>query len=185
VQQLAESQQAPFPITQQTLWKRLHEQGVLRRETGQQKNQVRRMIGGKREYVVDIPALYVAETGPTGPIGPDAAQVQQNQGAPVDLFPAWYQQKPVHSEVIKPVHQSQPQSPPAWTGFGTATGPVFHAESVHTNGLQAQQNQEEGQAGPLGPEIDSSEDAGTALAPAESPPMPADGTPPSFDEVLL
>ena len=56
---LADSQQAPLPITQQTLWKRMHEQGLLHRETGQQKNQVRRTIGGKREYVVSIPALYV------------------------------------------------------------------------------------------------------------------------------
>jgi Domain of unknown function (DUF927) len=32
VQRLAESQQAPLPITQQTLWKRMHEQGLLRRE---------------------------------------------------------------------------------------------------------------------------------------------------------
>jgi hypothetical protein len=37
VQRLADTQQAPLPITQQTLWKRMHEQGVLRRETGQQK----------------------------------------------------------------------------------------------------------------------------------------------------
>ena len=34
---LADSQQAPLPITQQTLWKRMHEQGLLHRETGQQK----------------------------------------------------------------------------------------------------------------------------------------------------
>jgi hypothetical protein len=164
VQRLAESQQAPLPITQQTLWKRMHEQGVLRRETGQQKNQVRRTIGGKREYVVDIPALYVQETGPSGPSGPYATQAQQNQYAPLDLFPAWSQQKPVHSETAKSVHTTQPQSPPAWTDSDSRPGPVLHTESVHTNGLQAQQNQRGGPEGPLGPEMASRESTGSADA---------------------
>ena len=121
---LADSQQAPLPITQQTLWKRMHEQGLLHRETGQQKNQVRRTIGGKREYVVSIPALYVQETGPSGPTGPHAVQNQQNQHTPLDLFPVWYQQKPVHSEAVKSVHASQLQSPPTWTDFDAATAVV-------------------------------------------------------------
>jgi hypothetical protein len=166
VQRLADSQQAPLPVTQQTLWKRMHEQGVLRRETGQQKNQVRRTIGGKREYVVDIPALYIQETGPSGPSGPYATQAQQNQRAPLDLFPAWYQQKPVHSETTKPVHTTQPQSPSSWTDSESRTGPVFHTESVHTNSRQAQQSQGRGPIGPLGPEMESREDAGYSLTPA-------------------
>jgi hypothetical protein len=61
VQRLAESQQAPLPLTQQTLWKRMHEQKILRREAAQQKNQVRRVIGGKTEYVIDISAYYVSQ----------------------------------------------------------------------------------------------------------------------------
>jgi DNA primase catalytic core len=130
VQRLADSQQAPLPVTQQTLWKRLHEQGLLRRETGQQKNQVRRTIGGKREYVVDISASYVPETGPSGPSGPHAPQAQQNQCVPVDLFPAWYQQQPVHSATTKPVHTTQPQSPPAWTDSESRTGPVSQTKSA-------------------------------------------------------
>src|SRR5437773_873608 len=100
----------------------------------------------------------------------------------MDLFPAWYQQKPVHSEAPQPVHDSLLQSLPTWTGFESFAGPLSQKESTHTNGLQAQQNQGEG---PLGPESYRREDAGQALAPAESPPMPADGTPPSFDEVTL
>jgi len=171
VQRLAESQQAPLPVTQQTLWKRLHEQGVLRRETGQQKNQVRRTIGGKREYVIDIPALYVQETGPSGP---HAAPAQQNPYVPLDLFPAWYQQKPVHSATTQPVHTTQPQSLSSWTDCDSRTGPVVQPDSVHTNGLQTQQNQGGGSEGPIGPAMESREEAGNASTPASCPRCGAD-----------
>jgi hypothetical protein len=162
VQRLADSQQAPLPITQQTLWKRIHEQGLLRREAGQQKNQARRTIGGKREYVVDISAILVSETGPSGPTGPHAAQAQQNQQIPLDLFPAWYQRKPVHSAAAQPVHHSQPQSPPLWTDCVSAPGPVFHTKPVHTNGQHHEQNQGGGPEGPQGPEIYLIEEAPVA-----------------------
>jgi hypothetical protein len=154
VQRLADSQQAPLPITQQTLWKRMHEQCLLRRETSQHKNQVRKTIGGKREYVVDIPALSVQETGPSGPAGPQAAQAQQTHQLTLDLFPPWYQRKPVHSETAQSVHNSPPQSPPAWTDCASATEPVFDRESVHTTAPQHAQNQRTGPEGPPGPEMD-------------------------------
>src|SRR5262245_32078855 len=96
-------QQAPLPITQQTLWKRMHERGVLRREQAQQKNQIRRVIGGKTEYVIDIPASYVSETGHSGHSGHRVTQPQQNQQAPDDLFPAWYAQKPVSGQEAQSV----------------------------------------------------------------------------------
>jgi hypothetical protein len=147
VQRLAESQQAPLPMTQQTLWKRLHERGVLRREAAQQKNQVRRVIGGKTEYVIDIPAYYVEKIGHSGHAGHSEEQAQQNQSMLDDLFPVWYQQKPVIDLSGKPV--MAPISPAvedddrfsreAMTGFQTAIGPqnepVTSANAISMTGM--------------------------------------------------
>jgi hypothetical protein len=41
-------------LSAQTLWKRLHERGLLRRDPSQDKNKVKRTIGAKRPYVIDI-----------------------------------------------------------------------------------------------------------------------------------
>jgi hypothetical protein len=51
-----------------TLWKRMHEQDLLRRDSTQAKNKAKRTIGGQRLYVIDIDAglLYVSVTGTSG-----------------------------------------------------------------------------------------------------------------------
>src|SRR5262249_17325526 len=118
VQRLAETQQAPLPVTQHTLWKRMHERGVLRRETAQQKNKVRRVIGGKTEYVIDIGAHYVSETGHSGHSGHLAPQHQQKQSVPGDLFPPWYAQNRAIGPAAKPFIAlgAAPRPTPSATG---------------------------------------------------------------------
>src|SRR5262249_53377279 len=56
VQKLAETQKAPLPITQRSLWKRMREQGMLAVQPSQQQNTISRKIGPdhKSTRVLDI-----------------------------------------------------------------------------------------------------------------------------------
>jgi hypothetical protein len=52
----ATTQKRPLTLSAQTLWKRMHERGLLKRDPSQDKNRVKRTIGGKRDYVIDVAA---------------------------------------------------------------------------------------------------------------------------------
>ena len=56
VQKLADTQKAPMCTTQQVLWKRMHEHGLLVRDPSQNKNVVKRTIGAERRYVLEVAA---------------------------------------------------------------------------------------------------------------------------------
>jgi hypothetical protein len=174
-QKLAETQHAPLLLTQQTLWKRMHEQGVLIREPGRGKNLARKTVGDTRRYVVDISiGVLSSETGPIGPIGPEELQSLQNQQNFVGLFPGWPDKnRPTSIEKKRPT-ATDSSSALLWASFAAASGPVFVPEEAHKNGLQAQQNQEQGPVGPVGPvfpvrgalEISPQNEGGIPLLPA-------------------
>lgn len=52
----AASQKRALSLSAQTLWKRLHERGLLKRDPSQDKNKVKRTIGSERPYVIDVAA---------------------------------------------------------------------------------------------------------------------------------
>jgi Domain of unknown function (DUF927) len=52
----ASTQKRALPLSAQTLWKRMHERGLLKRDPSQDKNKVKRTIGGERKYVLDVAA---------------------------------------------------------------------------------------------------------------------------------
>ena len=165
VQRLAESQQAPLPLPS-----RPSGNACMSRACCAVKLASKRIkCGGPLAANASMLSIYPLSISkkPVLPVLPvHAAQEQQNQHVPLDLFPAWYQQKPVHT--------TRPQPPPSWTGFDASPGPVLQTEWVHANGLQVQQHQGGGPEGPLGPEMDSRGDAGNALTPAACPRCGAD-----------
>lgn len=149
VQKLAESQKAPLAITQQTLWKRMHEQGLLFRTSSEEKNKVRRTIGSERRYVVDISASLLSETGTSGTSGINNQNPQQNQGETLSRFPAWYtpkpgqpaDRKPGQRTRVPPSLQDGQASPISCPGFPVHTVPVLCEEPGHDDNSQPQQNQ--------------------------------------------
>ena len=57
VQALAREQNDPIPVTAQTLWKRLHERGLLMTtDQTRQTNTVRHFLGGQRRSVLHLHA---------------------------------------------------------------------------------------------------------------------------------
>jgi hypothetical protein len=52
----AATQKRALTLSAQTLWKRMQERGLLKRDPSQDKNQVKRTIGGNRTYVLDVAA---------------------------------------------------------------------------------------------------------------------------------
>lgn len=93
VQAFAASQQAPLPLTQRTLWKRLAEQGLLAVEPSQAQHTVRREIGPdkKRQRVIEIlSAFYAPEISPNSPDDDKSQQTDDIPRTLVDCFPCWY-----------------------------------------------------------------------------------------------
>ena len=96
VQRFAEGQQAPLPITQRTLWKRMREHGMLVTQPSQQQNTVARDIGPdkKSKRVLDMSvALLSPENSMNSMNSTAGGQAQQNQAPLPYCFPAWYGQK--------------------------------------------------------------------------------------------
>jgi hypothetical protein len=96
VQRFAEGQQAPLPITQRILWKRMREHGMLVTQPSQAQNTVARHIGpdSKTKRVLDMPvALLSPENSKNSKVSNPDAQVQQNQAPVPYCFPVWYDQK--------------------------------------------------------------------------------------------
>jgi hypothetical protein len=54
VDRFAATQKRALTLSAQTLWKRMHERGLLKRDPSQDKNKVKRTIGGERKYVIDV-----------------------------------------------------------------------------------------------------------------------------------
>jgi hypothetical protein len=52
----ASTQKRALTLSAQTLWKRMHERGLLKRDPSQDKNKVKRTIGGERKYAIDVAA---------------------------------------------------------------------------------------------------------------------------------
>jgi hypothetical protein len=93
VQRFAEGQQAPLPITQRTLWKRMREQGMLVTQPSQAQNTVSRDIGPdkKSKRVIDVAvALLCSENSRNSMFSRQSAQTQHNQAPLPYCFPAWY-----------------------------------------------------------------------------------------------
>lgn len=93
VQAFADSQKAPLPLTQRTLWKRLAEQGLIAVEPSQAQHTVRREIGPdkKRQRVIEIAsAFYAAEISPNSPGDDKYQKKNEMQQALADCFPCWY-----------------------------------------------------------------------------------------------
>lgn len=93
VQRFAEGQQAPLPITQRILWKRLREQGLLVTQPSQQQNTVARDIGPdkKSKRVLDLSVtLFSPENSMNSMDSMHSAHAQQNNVEVPYCFPAWY-----------------------------------------------------------------------------------------------
>ena len=77
-QGLAREQGTSLSVSQQTLWKRLAEKGVLAsRDVSRGRNKVRWQIVGHRRSVIHINAAALAmETGPIGPNDPEQAKTR-------------------------------------------------------------------------------------------------------------
>jgi hypothetical protein len=72
-QRLARDQGGSLSVQQQTLWKRMAEQGLLASREARRgsRNKTRKTIGGKRPYVIHLLASTLSPiSGPSGPIGP-------------------------------------------------------------------------------------------------------------------
>jgi hypothetical protein len=151
-QKLAETQKAPLPITQQTLWKRMHEQGLLVRDPSQDKNKVKRTVGQKRTYIIDIDiALLSPETGTSGTSGTPSHNCNENNarnGHVPYRFPVWYGPQPVQPLTGKPVQPTAANPvpdngaglPESCTGFSHADVPVFSEGPVQKNSPQPIEN---------------------------------------------
>jgi hypothetical protein len=145
VQKLAESQKAPLPITQQTLWKRMHEHGLLICLPSRG-NKVPRTIGDRRQPVVDISStLILPESCTSGTSGTSGQQPQQQQGQTVCNFPAWYSEK-LHTTTAKVAHS--PRVPPdhhtpenQCASFPLDVVQVSSEKVAHMSDAQPQQNQ--------------------------------------------
>lgn len=74
VKRLSDEQGHSIPITQSTLWRRLHERGLLAsRDETRERLKVRRVIQGARRDVLHLRAdILTQKTGPTGPRTPNS-----------------------------------------------------------------------------------------------------------------
>ena len=110
VQRLAESQQAPLPLPS-----RPSGNACMSRACCAVKLASKRIkCGGPLAANASMLSIYPLSISkkPVLPVLPvHAAQEQQNQHVPLDLFPAWYQQKPVHSDTTGPHTTLHPRGP--------------------------------------------------------------------------
>jgi hypothetical protein len=90
-QQLGSASGEGVGVASATLWRRMHERGLLlstERAGGETRLRCRKVIGGNRKRVVHIArAPLVTETGPSGPIGPHHQKHKSNQ---VDAGHEWW-----------------------------------------------------------------------------------------------
>jgi hypothetical protein len=96
VQRFAEGQQAPLPITQRILWKRMREHGMLVTQPSQAQNTVSRDIGPdkKSKRVLDLPVTLLSpENSMNSKFSMQGVQVQHKQAPLPYCFPVWYGQK--------------------------------------------------------------------------------------------
>ena len=104
VQRLARDQGNVFAITATTLWKRMHETGLIAsRDETRQRNTVRRMIFNKRRSVIHLltDSLLSHITGPTVPSGPDPRDSAPLRAGNLGRFPG---------DGEKPAHESGPKA---------------------------------------------------------------------------
>src|SRR5262249_30280092 len=121
VQRFAGGQQAPLPITQRTLWKRMREQGMLVTQPSQAQNTVARDLGPdkKSKRVLDIAvALLSPENSMFSMNSMQRGNMQQNQAEVPYCFPAWY--------VLKQYADIEQNSMPADAVCHPARGPEAH-----------------------------------------------------------
>jgi hypothetical protein len=116
VQRLAEGQQAPLPITQRILWKRMREHGMLVTQPSQAQNTVARHIGpdNKTKRVLEMSvALLSPENSKNSKLSNPDVQVQQNQAPLPYCFPVWYDQKQYHDTGKNSIHVHAASTPQA------------------------------------------------------------------------
>ena len=84
--QLSAASGEPVGIASTSLWRRMHERGLLlstERRGGELRLKCRKSIGGARQHVIHIAHLvspHVMEADPTGPTGPSDEIDQPEQG---------------------------------------------------------------------------------------------------------
>jgi hypothetical protein len=96
VQRFAEGQQAPLPITQRILWKRMREHGMLVTQPSQAQNTVSRDIGPdkKSKRVLDLSvALLSPDNSMNRKFSMQSVHLQQNHASLPYCFPVWYGQQ--------------------------------------------------------------------------------------------
>jgi hypothetical protein len=67
VQRIASSQHASISVSKETLWKRLAHQGIIQVSEGEQKNLVKRSVGGGRPRVLIVKNKEILFGGPENP----------------------------------------------------------------------------------------------------------------------
>lgn len=157
VQAFAASQQAPLPLTQRTLWKRLAEQGLLAVEPSQAQHTVRREIGPdkKRQRVIEIiSACYAPEISPNSPDDAKYQQINDIPHALADCFPCWY------------ATQTVQKISPAPSGTCPQSSPPGEAPLAPPRGAGATERADEG---PETLRTDSGTDSGTDFSSRISP----------------
>lgn len=115
VQAFADSQKAPLPLTQRTLWKRLAEHGCIAGEPSQAQHTVRREIGPdkKRKRVIELSsALFALEISPNSPHNATIHENKEIQRAIADCFPRWYPAKTVQDISPSPSATLSPSTTP-------------------------------------------------------------------------
>lgn len=96
VQQFTTAQQAPFPVTQRTLWKRLQEAGVLLTQPSQPQHTVVRTIGRKNTRVLALSlAAYLSKNSSSSAPPETASNPQQENELHGYCFPTWWQSRQV------------------------------------------------------------------------------------------
>jgi hypothetical protein len=142
VQRFAEGQQAPLPITQRTLWKRMREQGMLVTQPSQAQNTVSRRIGPKQKTirVLDVSvAFFSPENSIFSNNRIQAYNSQKNKADAGDCFPVWYsmqQYQASEKNRITPSTGSRPVLGAAGESVDTISDTVSDVESTDKTSSQ-------------------------------------------------
>jgi hypothetical protein len=142
VQRFAEGQQAPLPITQRTLWKRMREQGMLVTQPSQAQNTVSRRIGPdqKTTRVLDLSvALFSPENSIFSNNSIQSYNSQKNKADSGYCFPVWHsipQYRASDKNSITPSIGSRPTTGADRESVDTVSDTVSDVETMDKTSVQ-------------------------------------------------